>query len=144
MKTIILYLALCISAISLQAQGDLHLFTVENKDSKITPLMIEEAFTKNGFSLGINSEMNLPFTKQFGKTTFKVFTLLTVYHTELSKDLVNKYPQAGVFVPMGVGIYQNLKEDTLHISMLTAEAQGKILGTDTKILKKIEIGRAHV
>lgn len=138
MKTIILYLALCISAISLQAQGDLHLFTVENKDSKITPLMIEEAFTKNGFSLGINSEMNLPFTKQFGKTTFKVFTLLTVYHTELSKDLVNKYPQAGVFVPMGVGIYQNLKEDTLHISMLTAEAQGKILGTDTKILKKIE------
>lgn len=139
MKTIILYIALCIGALSLYAQGDLHLFTVDNKDSKITPLMIEEAFTKNGYSLGINSEMNLPFTKQFKKTEFKIFTLLTVYHTELSKDLVEKYPQAGVFVPMGVGIYQNLNEKTLHITMLTAEAQAKILGSDTAILKKIEV-----
>ena len=138
MKTIILYIALCISALSLNAQGDLHLFTLENKDAKVTPIMIEEAFTKNGYSLGINSEMNLPFTKQFQKTDFKIFTLLTVYHTELSKELVKKYPQAGVFVPMGVGIYQNLKENTLHITILTAEAQAKILGSDTTILKKIE------
>lgn len=138
MKTIILYIALCIGALSLNAQGDLHLFTVDNKDGKITPMMVEEAFTKNGYTLGINSEMNLPFMKQFKQTSFKVFTLLTVYHTELSKELVKKYPQAGVFVPMGVGIYQNLDETTLHITILTAEAQGKILGSDTVILKKIE------
>ena len=125
-------------AISLQAKGDLHLFEINNKEGKITPLAIEEAFTKNGFSLGVNSEMNGPFKKQFQKTTFKVFTLLTVYHTALSKELVTKYPQAGVFTPMGVGIYQGLNEDTLHVSILTAEAQGKILNSDTKILKKIE------
>lgn len=125
-------------ALSLQAKGDLHMFSVDNKAGKITPIVIEEAFTKNGFSLGINSEMNGPFQKQFAKTTFKVFTLLTVYHTKLSKDLVKAYPQAGVFVPMGVGIYQGLNEDTLHISILTADAQAKILGTDAKILNKIE------
>lgn len=138
MNKIIILAVAFICAVSLQAKGDLHLFSVDNKGGKITPAVIEEAFSKNGFSIGVNSEMNGPFKKQFQKTTFKVFTLLTVYHTKLSQDLVNKYPQAGVFVPMGVGIYQGLNEDTLHVSILTAEAQAKVLGTDTKILKKIE------
>ena len=138
MKKILIATIAFICAVSLQAKGDLHLFEVNNKAGNITPIKIEEAFTKNGFSLGINSEMNTPFKKQFQKTTFKVFTLLTVYHTKLSQDLVKKYPQAGVFTPMGVGIYQGLNEDTLHVSVLTAEAQAKILDSDTKILKQIE------
>ena len=138
MKIIIAITVALFCALSLQAKGDLHIFSVDNKAGKITPIAIEEAFTKNGFSLGINSEMNGPFQKQFSKTTFKVFTLLTVYHTKLSQDLVKKYPQAGVFVPMGVGIYQGLNEDTLHISILTSKAQAKILGSDSKILDKIE------
>jgi len=138
MKKIIILAVAFICVVSLQAKGDLHLFSVDNKDGKITPTAIEKAFTSNGFSLGINSEMNVPFKKQFQKTTFKVFTLLTLYHTKLSQDLVKAHPQAGVFVPMGVGIYQGDKEDTLHISVLTAEAQAKILGSDAKILKSIE------
>ncbi len=138
MKKIITFAIALFCAISLQAQGDLHLFSVENKDGKITPNSIETAFTENGFSLGVNSEMNGPFTKQFQKTNFKVFTLLTLYNTQLSKELLKAYPQAGVFTPMGVGIYQSLDEDTLHVSILTAEAQAKILGSDDKILKKIE------
>jgi len=137
-KIIILAVAL-LCAVSLQAKGDLHLFEVDNKAGKITPTVIEEAFTSNGFSLGVNSEMNGPFQKQFQKTTFKIFTLLTVYHTKLSKDLVKAYPQGGVFVPMGVGIYQSKSEDTLHLSILTAEAQAKILGSDDTILKEIEV-----
>ena len=144
MKKIIILAVAFMCAVSLQAKGDLHLFSVDNKSGKITPTMIEKAFTSNGFSLGINSEMNVPFKKQFQKTTFKVFTLLTVYHTKLSQDLVKAYPQAGVFVPMGVGIYQGDKEDTLHISILTAEAQAKILGTDAKILKSIEVDTLKV
>ena len=127
-----------VCAVSLQAKGDLHLFSVDNKAGKITPLMIEEAFTKGGFSVDLNSEMNTPFKKQFQKTTFKVFTLMTIHHPKLSLDLVKKYPQAGVFTPMGVGIYQGKNEDTLHLSILTSDAQAKILGSDTKILKQIE------
>lgn len=138
MKKIIALAVAFICAVSLQAKGDLHLFDIDNKDGKITTEMIEEAFTKNGYSLGVNSEMNGPFQKQFQKTTFKIFTLLTVYHTKLSQDLVKAHPQAGVTVPMGVGIYQANNEDTLHVSILTAEAQSKILGSDDKILKKIE------
>ncbi len=138
MKKIVVLIVALLSAVTLYAKGDLHLFEIENKAGKITPSMIEKAFTSQGFSLGVNSEMNGPFQKQFEKTTFKVFTLLTLYHTKLSKDLVKAHPQAGVFVPMGVGIYQGLKEDTLHISALTSEAQAKILGADSEILKKIE------
>jgi len=125
-------------AVSLQAKGDLHLFEVNNKAGKITPLTIEKAFTKGGLSVDLNSEMNTPFKKQFQKTTFKIFTLMTIHHPKLSIDLVKKYPQAGVLTPMGVGIYQGLNEDTLHLSLLTSDAQAKILGSDTKILKEIE------
>jgi len=138
MKKIVVIALVLLCAISLQAKGDLHIFSVENKSGAITPATIEETLSQNGFSVDLNSEMNLPFTKQFQKTTFKVFTLMTVHHTALTPALVNKYPQAGVFTPMGVGIYQGKDEDTLHVSILTAETQGKILDSDTKILSKIE------
>ena len=136
-KLVILFVAL-FSATTVFAQGDLHIFDVDNKAGNITPNTIEKVFKKNGFSISVNSEMNLPFQKQFQKTGFKVFTLLSVYHPELSKSLVSKHPDAGVFTPLGVGIYQGLNEDTLHLSTLTSEAQAKILGFDDELLKSIE------
>ena len=139
MKKIVVLMIALLSAMSLYGQGDLHIFDVNNKSGAITPDKIESAFEKNGFSIGLNSEMNTPFKKQFKQTDFKVFTLLTVYHTKLAHDLVKKYPHAGVFTPMGVGIYQRLNEDTLHVSVLTSDAQAKIIGIkDKKILKEIE------
>jgi len=138
MRNIILAAILMLTASALQAKGDLHLFDIDNKKGTITPLNIEKMLKANGFIVDLNSEMNLPFTKQFQKTTFKIFTLMTFHHKDLSIDLVKKYPQAGVFTPMGIGIYQSLDEDTLHLSLLTSDAQAKILGRDTKILKQIE------
>jgi len=138
MKKIIIVAIAFFCTLSLQAKGDLHLISIENKAGTVTPASVEEALVKGGFEVDLNSEMNLPFTKQFKKTSFKVFTLMTMHHTKLTAALVNKYPKAGAFTPMGVGIYQSLKEDTLHISVLTADAQAKILGVDDKILKEIE------
>jgi len=138
LKKIIAFTVALFCAVSLQAKGDLHLYEVSNKDGKITPLVIEEALTKGGFSVDLNSEMNGPFQKQFQKTTFSIFTLMTMHHPSLSVELVKQYPQAGAFTPMGVGIYQAKGEDSLHLSILTADAQAKILGTDTKLLKQIE------
>jgi len=139
MKKIVVLIVVLFSAILLQAKGDMHLFTVDNKAGKITPNKIEDVLSKNGFSVDLNSEMNSKFIKQFQKTTFKVFTLITVHHKILAAELINKYPQAGVFTPMGVAIYQSKNEDTLHVSILSADAQAKILGIkDTKILSAIE------
>ncbi len=140
MKNIILAAILMLTASTLNAQGDLHLFDVNNKDKKITTKTIEQAFIDNGFTIGINQNMNTPFKKQFKQTDFQVFTLMTMYHTKLSIDLVNKYPDAGVFTPMGVGIYQRLNDDTLHVSVLTSKAHEKVLGiSNSSILRQIEM-----
>ncbi|ADN09049.1 DUF302 domain-containing protein [Sulfurimonas autotrophica] len=138
MKKILLLIAALFFAASLQAKGDLHLFSVDNKDEKITPYMIEEALNKNGLHVELNSNMIGPFKKQFKETKYKIFTLMTFWSKKYTRELVNKYPKAGAFTPMGMGIYQARNEDTLHFSVLTAEAQGKILGIQDPLLKKIE------
>jgi len=138
MKKIVYIAGVLLCTVSLWAKGDLHLFDIENKKGSITPQKIEDVLKTNGFAVDVNSEMNLPFTKQFKKTTFKIFTLMAFHHKKLAEELVKQYPQAGVLTPMGIGIYQSLDEDTLHLSLLTSDAQAKILGSDTKILKEIE------
>lgn len=138
MKKIMILIMALLYAISLHATGDLHLISVDNKAGKITPLTIEDALVANGFEVDLNSEMNLPFNKQFKETSFKVFTLMTFHDMVLGHALVKKYPQAGILTPMGIGIYQSKNEDVLHISVLTAQAQAKVLNSDTKILSQIE------
>jgi len=120
------------------AQGDFHLFDIENKAGKYTPEIIEKAFEKNGFYISANSEMNGPFKTQFKQSRFDVFNLLTVFHKEYSEALVKKHPTAGIFVPMGVGIYQTKGDDTLHVAILTAQAQEKIVGFSEELFSKIE------
>lgn len=138
MKKILVVFVLCLSALSLYAKGDFHLFSIDNKAGKITPEQIEKAFTSNGFALSVNSEMNYPYTKQFNHTNFKIFNLMTVHHKKLSTQLVAKHPNYGVFIPLAIGIYQGLDEDTLHVSVLSSEAVSKILGFDDQLLHDLE------
>ena len=139
MKKLLLLALALLCAASLQAKGDLHLFSVANKDGKITPYMIEEALNNGGLHVELNSNMIGPFKKQFKETKYKVFTLMTFWSQKYTRQLVDKYPKAGVFTPMGMGIYQAKDENTLHLSVLTAEAQGKIIGIkDLTLLKKVE------
>ena len=69
-KTVIVAIALLCS-LALQAKGDLHLITIENKAGAVTPLSIEDALVANGFAVDLNSEMNLPFNKQFKERVLK-------------------------------------------------------------------------
>lgn len=124
---------LLLLALNLWAQGDIRVFSVPNDPKSDLPTVIEKAFEKNGFYISANSEMNKPFTIQFQQTDFDVFHLLTVFHEGLSEQLVKKHPDAGIFVPMGVGIYQRKGDKQFHAAVLTAEAQSKILG-----LKKVD------
>ncbi len=123
---------------SLEAKGDLYLFEIDNAKGAYTPEVLEKAFSENGYYISANSEMNKPFTIQFGESDFQIFTLMTVFHQELSETLVKGHPEAGIFVPMGVGIYQRKGENTLHVSVLTAEAWTKILGFDDPVIHEIE------
>lgn len=139
MKKIVLVLMGLFVSISAYAAGDLHLFDIDNKDAKIATATIQQAFVKNGFSIALNNDMTKPFEKQFGKSDFKIFTLLTVYEPKLGNKLIQLEAKAGVFIPMGVGIYQANGENSLHVSLLTSQAQAKIIGIkNNEILKKIE------
>jgi len=127
-----------ILSVSLYAQGDIRIFDIENSDGKITAEAVEESLKSSGFTIGVNSEMNRPFTKQFGKSDFKSFNLLTAYHTKLSPKLVNKYQNMGFFTPMSIGVYQASNENSIHVAVLTSEAQSKISGVKDADLKLIE------
>lgn len=108
--------------------GDLHLFSVPNSDGKLNAGVIEKALEANGFVISANSEMNGPFKIQFGQSDFAQFNLLTAYHKDHAESLVKAHPDAGIFVPMGFGIYQRNGDKNLHVSILTAEAMAKIAG----------------
>lgn len=138
MKKVVIALYLVLGISSVFAKGDLTLFDIENKTGKYTPEVIEKAFEANGYYISANTEMNKPFSIQFKKTEFDVMTLMTVFHLKYSEELINKHSDAGIFVPMGVGIYQKKGDDYLHVSILTAQAQEKILGFKDEILHKIE------
>ncbi len=133
-----LMLLLAVSFALSYAKGDLYLFEIDNAKGAYTPEVLEKAFADNGYYISMNSEMNGPFKKQFGQTDFTIFTLLTVFHKELSEKLISTHPKAGIFVPMGVGIYQRNNEKTLHVSVLSAEAWAKILGFDDPLIHEIE------
>ncbi|MCJ7764311.1 MAG: DUF302 domain-containing protein [Thiovulaceae bacterium] len=122
------------------AQGDIKIFTVANNPKSDLPNVIEKRLEADGFQISANSEMNGPFTIQFKQSDYDVFHLLTVFHLKLSEALVKKYPDAGIFIPMGIGIYQAKGDKSLHVSVLTAAAQTKILGLKTvdPILTSIE------
>ena len=135
-KIVLLLLSACII---LLAEGDLHLFSVANKNGAITPKQIEKSFVKNGFTVTLNNNMTKPFTIQFKNSDYKIFNLMTVYEPKLADKLLRVSSKAGVFIPMGVGIYQAKDDEYLHISILTSNATAKILGIDNNdILKAIE------
>lgn len=118
--------------------GDFNLFDIPNADHKVKPEMIEKSLEAKGFYISANTEMNGPFVKQFQQSDFDVFNLLTVFHKKHSESLVKAHPDGGIFVPMGVGIYQKKGDKTLHVSVLTDEAQKKIAGFDAPEFALIE------
>lgn len=138
MKKMILFVWMILGMVSLHGAGDLHMFSVPNAQGKIDAALIEKALEANGFYISANSEMNGPFMKQFQESDFTAFNLLTVFHKKYAASLVRSHPDGGIFVPMGVGIYQRKGETNLHVSVLTAAAQKKIAGFDAPEFALIE------
>jgi len=128
MKKVVFFVWMILGMVTVSAAGDLHMFSVPNADGKVNATIIEKALEANGFYISANSEMNGPFMKQFEQSDFTAFNLLTVFHSKHAASLVKSHPDAGIFVPMGVGIYQRKGENELHVSVLTSKAQEKIAG----------------
>ena len=84
---------------------DIQIFTTPNSDGKITAKTIGEAFTKAGFFISANRDMNGPFIKQFKESDFQTYNLFTFYKKDVVLELVKKYPNVGLFAPMSMSIY---------------------------------------
>lgn len=138
MKKIVLLAWLILGMVSLYGAGDLRIFSVTNTDGKINAKVIEKALETNGFVISANTDMNGPFLKQFGKSDFTQFNLLTVFHKTLTESLVRAHTDAGIFIPMGFGIYQRNGDNAFYVSVLTAEAMKKIAGFDAPEFALIE------
>jgi uncharacterized protein (DUF302 family) len=127
----------------LLAKGDIHLYSLSNVDFKVNPNKIESTLQKSGFVIAKNTEMTGPFKKQFAKTKYQIFSLLTIYHPKHSIDLLKKSAISGLFTPFTIGIYQEKDDKSLHLAFLTAKAQADILNyqrtnpLQTKIEKEI-------
>jgi len=107
--------------------ADIEIFTSANADGKITPKTIEDAFTKAGFTISANRDMNGPFVKQFKSSNFDTYNLFTFYKKEAVLELVKKYPNVGLFAPMSMSIYTKKGAKTISVSSLSAEAMAKIM-----------------
>jgi len=116
--------------------SDIRLLTSDNKEGKITPKTIEEAFKKAGFFISANRDMNGPFKKQFKESGFETYNLFTFYKKDVVLELAKKYPNIGLFAPMSMSIYTKKGEKTISVSSLSAEAMQKIMKipTDEKLL----------
>lgn len=109
------------------ATTDIEVFTSENRDGKITPKTIEEAFKKAGFFISANRDMNGPFIKQFKESDFQTYNLFTFYKKDVVLELAKKYPNVGLFAPMSMSIYSKKGSKNISVSMLSAKAMGKIM-----------------
>lgn len=138
MKKIVVFMVALLSVVSLHAKGDIHVFSVDNKSGAVTAEMVEKAFEKAGFVVGINSNIHGELMKKYKTSPFKIYNAISVYHPKLTLDVMKQDEDAGVFAPTGISVYQKSGEDTLHVAALTAETQAKMMKADPKILKTLE------
>lgn len=134
MKTIILFLSLCVALLAVEGYG----FYADN-DPSVTPKSIEKAFEDAGFMISDNRDMNGPYIIQFGESGFDVYNLFTLYHKTLTPKIALKHDRYGLFVPQSIVMYQKKGEKRFHIAFLSAEAIQKITGIkDEPMLQEIE------
>ncbi|MCW8822296.1 MAG: DUF302 domain-containing protein [Sulfurovum sp.] len=138
MKKLILIFVLILTYGTAFANDDILLYKVENKDLKVSAQSIADGLTANGYMVAKNQDMNGPYKKQFGTTTFQSYSLMSVYHPETSVGLVPKYAESGIFTPFSITVYQHQGDDALYIAFLTAKAQENIIKKKDPLFSDLE------
>ena len=131
--------ALFLTLSSLVFDYDVLILSQENKDGKVAPQTIEAQFKKAGFYISDNRDMNIAFKKQFKNTHYKTYNLLTLYPTEIVKDLAQKYPSIGLFTPLSMAVFTKKGSDRINVSYLTSDALAKITKIPYKELRVLEM-----
>jgi len=104
-----------------ELQYDVQIYSMQNKDKKITPKSIEDNFNSLGLSVIGNNNMNRPFRQRFKKIHFDTYNLAMYMNKDLTFKLLQKYPQFGLLSPFTMSIWQD-KNNNINISTLTIDA----------------------
>lgn len=113
------------------------LFSTQKSDT-ITAKSIEDTFIKSGYKVESNRDMNVPFKKQFNKTSFAIYNLMLVYDPKISEQLVPKYENSGIFTPFTILMYQKKGDNRFYVGCLSAKAMSRITGHNDPLFKKLE------
>ena len=121
-----------------EANSNILVYKIPNKAHKITAESVATGLEQEGYVVSKNQDMNGPYIKQFGKSTFHSYNLMSVYQPEFAKKMVLKDAKAGIFVPFSVAVYQKQKEDNIYIALLNAKAQQRVLKLHDNLFDKLE------
>ncbi|CAA6801127.1 MAG: Unknown protein [uncultured Sulfurovum sp.] len=102
------------------------IFSVDNKDGKITAKTIEKAFNGAGVTVDVNNNMNSIFEKRYKKTHHQAYNLAIFSNNELVTKLMKKYPKIGLITPLSMSIYSNDKTNTINISTLSLKGMARV------------------
>jgi len=138
MKKITLMLLAFSYSLLLANNTDILLYKVSNKAHNITAQTVADGLEFYGYVVSKNQDMNGPYQKQFGKTSFDSYNLMSVYHPETSLALIPKYARSGIFTPFSIATYQKKGDDYFYIALLSADAQENILKVKDKLFTKLE------
>lgn len=138
MKIILLILSILCTNIMANSNEDILLYKVLNKDHKVTAKFLVDTLNMNGYTVSKNQDMNGPYKRQFNKTIFHSYNLITLYHPQTSTEVVPVHPSSGIFTPFSIATYQGKGDDYFYIALLTAKAQENILKVKDELFLKLE------
>ena len=121
-----------------QANDNILLYKVANKEHKITAQTLADGLEKKGYVVAKNQDMNDPYIKQFKSSGFDIYNLMSLYQPELAEKMAVKFENAGIFIPFSIAVYQRKKDANLYIALLSAKAEQEILQKEDKLFTELE------
>jgi uncharacterized protein (DUF302 family) len=93
----------------------------------MTPQMIEKTLKDAGITVLSNEDLNKEFMTIYNKSDFKVYSLITYYHKELSAKLLKANPNMGLFYPTRLIVFQKKEDPILWVALISSRTMGKVL-----------------
>ena len=119
-----------VAAFAASAPSGMNLF--ETSQAANPHDVIIQALPKAGFSISDDRDMNGPYLKQFGSTSYDIYHTITIYDLKTVHDVLKTAPNFGAFVPYTLLISKpkGAKETTFGFISTTTIATA--LGIDDK------------
>ena len=121
-----------------EANSSILVYKIANKAHKISAQTVADDLEMSDYVVAKNQDMNAPYIKQFGKSTFYSYNLMSVYEPKFAQEMVKKDSKAGIFVPFSIAVYQRKGDDSLYVAFLSASAQKRVVRMNDTFFDDLE------